>query len=341
MSRVFVFKAILMTFLMLQGVFAINTNAQVPNYVPTNGLVGYWPFNGNANDESGNGNDGVVNGATLTQDRFGNLEKSYLYNEPNDIIFTQAILDASSDFTFTTWVNSSSNTNQTILNTIPHTIIGYGINPWWGGIGNIGFLYGSGDSFGWINNSYYFNNPIPYFETWVNHTIVKSGNLWMFYENSTLVNTYIAQGQPASIMAQLVFGHCDPAICDETFVGSIDDIGIWNRALTPEEIQSLYTGEPIAQAPCPTLDPALQNGLVGYWPFCGNANDESGNGNDGVVNGSMPFVQDRNGEANSAIQGGSGRVTTNSNVFNYGYNQSYSVSVWFTQSQGAGGRLLS
>ena len=25
---------------------------QVPNYVPTNGLVGYWPFNGNANDES-------------------------------------------------------------------------------------------------------------------------------------------------------------------------------------------------------------------------------------------------------------------------------------------------
>ena len=32
---------------------------QVPNYVPTNGLVGYWPFNGNANDESGNGNNGT------------------------------------------------------------------------------------------------------------------------------------------------------------------------------------------------------------------------------------------------------------------------------------------
>ena len=45
---------------------------QVPSYVPTNGLVGYWPFNGNANDESGNGNNGTVNGATLTTDRFGN-----------------------------------------------------------------------------------------------------------------------------------------------------------------------------------------------------------------------------------------------------------------------------
>ena len=49
----------------------------VPNYVPTNGLVGWWPFNGNANDESGNNNNGTVNGATLTTDRFGNAGKAY------------------------------------------------------------------------------------------------------------------------------------------------------------------------------------------------------------------------------------------------------------------------
>jgi hypothetical protein len=50
-----------------------NAVAQtIPSYVPTNGLVGYWPFNGNANDESGNGNNGTVNGATLTSDRNGN-----------------------------------------------------------------------------------------------------------------------------------------------------------------------------------------------------------------------------------------------------------------------------
>ncbi len=36
-------------------------------------LVAYYPFNGNANDESGNGNDGTNNGATLSTDRFGNL----------------------------------------------------------------------------------------------------------------------------------------------------------------------------------------------------------------------------------------------------------------------------
>ncbi len=54
------FKSILLT-----AVAALSlttaTMAQVPNYVPTNGLVGWWPFNGNANDESGNGNNGIVN----------------------------------------------------------------------------------------------------------------------------------------------------------------------------------------------------------------------------------------------------------------------------------------
>jgi hypothetical protein len=63
-----------------------NLMAQVPNYVPTNGLVGWWPFNGNANDESGNGNNGTVNGATLTTDRFGVANKAYSFDGVDDFI---------------------------------------------------------------------------------------------------------------------------------------------------------------------------------------------------------------------------------------------------------------
>jgi hypothetical protein len=44
------------------------------------GLVAYYPFNGNANDESGNGNNGIVNGATLTKDRFGKENSAYNFN---------------------------------------------------------------------------------------------------------------------------------------------------------------------------------------------------------------------------------------------------------------------
>ena len=47
---------------------------------PTNGLVGYWPFNGNANDESNNGHNGTVSGATLVADRFGNVNSAYNFN---------------------------------------------------------------------------------------------------------------------------------------------------------------------------------------------------------------------------------------------------------------------
>ena len=41
------------------------------------GLVAYYPFNGDANDESGNGNDGTVNGATLTLDRNGVADSAF------------------------------------------------------------------------------------------------------------------------------------------------------------------------------------------------------------------------------------------------------------------------
>lgn len=61
----------------------------VPSYVPSNGLVGWWPFNGNANDESGNGNNGTVNGATLTSDRFGNAGKAYSFDGVDDVIIVQ------------------------------------------------------------------------------------------------------------------------------------------------------------------------------------------------------------------------------------------------------------
>ena len=51
---------------------SVSLAAQVPSYVPTDGLVAWYPFNGNANDESGNGNNGSVSGASITSDRNGN-----------------------------------------------------------------------------------------------------------------------------------------------------------------------------------------------------------------------------------------------------------------------------
>ena len=50
------------------------------------GLVAYYPFNGNANDESGNGNHGYLNGVTLSSDRFGESGKAYGFDGENNFI---------------------------------------------------------------------------------------------------------------------------------------------------------------------------------------------------------------------------------------------------------------
>ena len=42
-------------------------------------LLAVYPFNGNADDESGNGNHGTVNGATLADDSFGNAQAAYAF----------------------------------------------------------------------------------------------------------------------------------------------------------------------------------------------------------------------------------------------------------------------
>src|SRR6266516_2522215 len=72
----------------------------------TNGLVAYYPFNGNANDASGNGNNGTNYGAVLTTDRFGNTSQAYLFDGASAFINygNPASLTVSNALTLTAWV---------------------------------------------------------------------------------------------------------------------------------------------------------------------------------------------------------------------------------------------
>ncbi len=69
-------------------------------------LVAYYPFNGNANDESGNAHHGVVQGSTLTTDRFGNMNSAYSFQSKNDYITVNydAIKLLNTSFTISAWV---------------------------------------------------------------------------------------------------------------------------------------------------------------------------------------------------------------------------------------------
>ena len=63
----------------LVAILGITLSMNAQN-IPSNGLIGWWPFNGDTNDESGNGNHGTISGTKLTSDRFGNANSAYSFD---------------------------------------------------------------------------------------------------------------------------------------------------------------------------------------------------------------------------------------------------------------------
>ena len=102
-------KTLLLTAMATFGMTVATMAQNVPNYIPTNGLLGWWPFNGNANDESGNGNNGSVNGATLSTDRFGGTNKAYSFDGNQEHLLLPPMFDGGyNEFTITIWFRSDS-----------------------------------------------------------------------------------------------------------------------------------------------------------------------------------------------------------------------------------------
>jgi hypothetical protein len=288
-------KNLLLTAAVALGI-ASATLAQVPNYVPTNGLVGWWPFNGNANDESGNGNDGTVNGATLTEDRLGNANGAYSFDGVNDFISTSNNISPQTEImSISVWFNADN------LNNIDHQTLLMRQTP--SGSRTWLMIYNDFNNIRCYNeNGNYTNNDIAFdiYNSWHHFVAIYDGIGIQTYIDGEFLSSQTVFSQFTWGTEPVLFGgSAGTGAGDYPLRGTLDDIGIWNRALTQEEITALYTGETSNPVLCNPLPSNLQNGLVGYWPFCGNANDESGNGNDGTVNGAI-LTEDRLGNANEA-----------------------------------------
>ena len=278
--------------------------SQVPSYVPSSGLVGYWGFNGNANDESGNSNNGTVNGATLTTDRFGNNNNAFSFDGVNDLIK----INHSSSFnifpmSISLWCKgnsqygaliskytSCSSNNGWQLHTMEGKVSTYSYN-FLGGA----YLNCDGDANTIISDNNWYNIVSTYDLSGVK-----------IYVNNVLVLTkpYIGNGSmsaPTNIQDVYIGTEINSISCSpyNTFYqGKIDDIGIWNRALSQQEITNMYNGVNYSDT-CNAVSGSLVNGLVAYYPFCGNANDQSGNDLNGTVNGAT-LTTDRFGNNNNA-----------------------------------------
>ena len=260
--------------------------AQVPSYVPTDGLVGYWPFNGNANDETGNGNNGTVNGATLISDRFGKENQAYNFAGDNQYI----VVPSSSDFdsnnlSISLWVSSSNIQKQFALVRLnysdasnEHFVVSFNdLNEY--GV-QVGAKYNNPNCLagqGWNKNEEIQDIMDNNF-----HNIVGTinGNNLNLYIDGILVKTLTtAYSQTSSCWNGDIQIGRNWSGDTGFFNGKIDDIGIWNRALTQQEVTNLYASN--SSNECSTLvintgalstNPITYNSTVNIYP--NPANDQ-------------------------------------------------------------------
>ncbi|MBN2610558.1 MAG: hypothetical protein JXB00_03290, partial [Bacteroidales bacterium] len=207
-----------------------------------NGLIAYYPFNGNANDESGYGHNGIVNGASLTSDKFGNLNSAYYFNGENNTISVSGFNLPSSATTISCWVKSiNTNRVRAIISKHNEYFFDKEIKIWavynkyqieWT-IGNTYLILHD------INGQFKINPDQPRFDLLV---LIYDGYQARFYINNILVDFRSVSGSIVNNDFPMVFGQYAENYpgYDHSFNGTIDDIRIYNRALNNEEISTLY-----------------------------------------------------------------------------------------------------
>lgn len=218
--------------------------------IPTTGLIAYYPFNGNANDESGNLNTGTVKGASLSNDRGGNSNKAYLFDGVDDYISVphNDALNLIGNFTLSVWYKSDGcitpcGTYHTIINKRDVSVAG---DDWPWGL-SISYITGPKEEFKKIIASRRNNLALDYqvseseiqLNTWQHVVIVVKDNVQSIYIDGKFNNSYsYVQSQPASNKNMLIGWSLRPDL--EQFKGLIDDIRLYSRAVTLEEVLALY-----------------------------------------------------------------------------------------------------
>jgi hypothetical protein len=221
----------------------------------TNGLVAYYPFNGNANDASGNGNNGIIYGATFIANRFGQPNSALSFNGTSSYaIVPWNPLFGGSNSTVSVWIKVNS--YPIVANpTLVSVILGQAL-----GVPDIGIATNllllaknAGSSTDW--DSCYTDLPVPLNN--YEHVVgcFTPTNL-AIYQNGTLVAqatspnrmVHVCPGSPLYIGGvNIPSGSCAGPYSSEYFSGIIDDIRIYNRVLSAAEVQQLYQLESAPQ----------------------------------------------------------------------------------------------
>jgi hypothetical protein len=212
------------------------------------GLIAYYPFNGNAVDSSGNGNDGTIHGAVLVKNRFGTANSAYCFCGTSNIVVNdnEKLRLNNTDFTFNAWANLDKYGTSYGSLILSKRIVGNNNGYAWGISGDLGVpmfvsTYGPGGTS--INA---VGSTVVPLHSW--HMLSAVYNLssqqLTFYVDGVLDNVTngILTNNP-NIDEPMYIGRDTPISGSPgyEFNGALDDIRIYGRALSQAAIQQLYT----------------------------------------------------------------------------------------------------
>lgn len=231
------------------------------------GLVAYYPFSGNANDQSGNGHHGTVNGATLTADRQSSSDQAYSFDGTDDYIdvpHNGQLEGMTSGLTLAAWFKTSSTQSQFVIS--KGGIVRNGSIT--DDVYHLGFKLLSSSMFpsqvdGAIQGFVADKRQLDFASMYIagSSKVVTDGNwhhvafIWdkpnlKIYvdgqEDSNLVyydNKSTNSESLNSVTASLSIGanyNKDSGNYTVFFSGSIDEVRIYNRALNASEVSQLY-----------------------------------------------------------------------------------------------------
>ena len=205
--------------------------AQLPR---SSNLIGSYSFTGNANDSSGNNYNGTFTGnPTLTSDRNGASNSAYVF-DGNDYIYTSDSManEFTNVFTISAWIKSTNNATVDIFglgqqecnsNAGPVIRLGPNIN-----------FNRCNEGFNTSNSNYYYDG------VWHHYAFTYNGSQRKVYRDGNLVNTNTKSNIFNINTYGLAIGRAQMDLAGNYFIGAMDEVNVWNVALTDNEISSVY-----------------------------------------------------------------------------------------------------
>ena len=257
-----------------------------------NGLLGYWRFDEKATqtvfDSSGNANDGTIVSGGRTEGRFGgaltfsgsNNSHASVPRRPNSSLF-----DIADQMTVSVWVYPTSLPDgfravvQSQIGTLVHPDQFYlGFGPRNGSIWYKWHL--AANDFGSNANGDIYEG-VPETNRWIHMVGTCDGTIMRLYVDGTEVGTFAVQGDIRIDDNPIVIGSeensSEPQVVTRGFRGHVDELRIYNRALSSAEVTELYSGLGGTTSPPEVVNPGNQVATAGvYTELQIEASDDDG-----------------------------------------------------------------